>query len=616
MTQQHSDRLGALRDELDRIDDHILDLIEQRLDTSSAIAASKDAEGDRHIKIRPRRQVEIRERLECRAKLAHPDLLAAVWRELMAYSLQAQAPTALVLSPGDNPELLEARVRAHFGTAAPLRWALSSAHAIREALTTEAIAILPQPLPESGGDLRVFDVLRSETGVPIAYAVGRVAERDVAIENLDPQPATTAAAPASGADWSPDSWRQRAAQQLPDYPDVGALQRVERRLAGSAPLVDTADIIHLRAKLARVATGEGFLLQGGDCAESFAEFRAEKVRMTYNLLLRMGARLRAAGAGELVHLARIAGQFAKPRSSSLETIEGVTLPSYRGDAVNGPAFTPASRTPDPRRLLDAHRQAQVTIELLTAYASASYADLPGVHHEVGLTDPPRPVSMFTSHEALLLNYEQSLARFDEASESWWATSGHMLWIGDRTRQLDGAHVEFVRGVANPVGLKCGPSLGADDLLRLMERVDPDNRAGRLVLIGRFGAARIADHLPQLMRATRREGRNAIWSIDPMHGNTRSAGSFKTRLLADITAELDGFFAIAAAEGIHAGGVHLEMTGSDVTECLGGSVHLAEEDLPRRYLTHCDPRLNQGQAIDIAAHLAGLLAARTTRSNAA
>jgi 3-deoxy-7-phosphoheptulonate synthase len=619
MTSSNAEALDALRAELDRLDDAMLDLIERRLEASGAIAALKDAEGDRRLKVRPRRQSMILERLQTRAGRAAPELVASVWRELMAHCLQAQARTELVLTASDHPELLEAQVRAHFGTAAPLRWAASSAHAIREALAGEAIAILPHPLPESGGDLRVFDVIRSEDGTAVAYALGRVAEEDALGDGLAPAAAAAAdpAAADEASDWKPKSWRERPAAQIPEYPDAGALQRVERRLAGSAPLVDVADIIHLRASLARVAAGQGFMLQGGDCAESFAEFGADKVRMTYNLLLLMGATLRAATDTEVVHLARIAGQFAKPRSSLSETVGGVTLPSYRGDAVNGPAFTPASRIPDPRRLLDAHRQAQVTIELLHAYASASYADLPEVHRTTGLSEPPRPVSMFTSHEALLLNYEQALTRYDEASESWWATSGHMIWIGDRTRQIDGAHVEFARGVANPLGLKCGPGLSADDLLRLMDRLDPDNKAGRLVLIGRFGAAKIARHLPELMRVTRREGRSAIWTIDPMHGNTRSAGALKTRLVSDILAELRSFFEIAGAETVHAGGVHLEMTGSDVTECLGGSLKLAEEDLPRRYLTHCDPRLNQAQALDVAATVAELLRGGSdVRSNAA
>jgi len=413
--------------------------------------------------------------------------------------------------------------------------------------------------------------------------------------------------------WAPQGWRSRKAEQLPDYSDAGALGRVEKRLSVAAPLVSIADIMLLRASLARVAAGEAFLLQGGDCAESFAEFNADKVRTTYNLLLRMGAMLRT-GGGDVVHLARIAGQFAKPRSSGTETLGGVALPSYRGDAVNGAAFSASARNPDPRRLLDAHRQAQVTIELLHAYADASYADLPEIHRAVGLKAPPRPVAMFTSHEALLLNYEQALTRYDEKSESWWARSGHMVWIGDRTRALEGAHVEFVRGIANPIGLKCGPSLDPDALLRLVDRLDPDNRPGRLVLIGRFGAARAGRHLPALMRAVRREGRAAIWSVDPMHGNTISVGALKTRLLSDIITEIRTFFEVAEAEGVHAGGVHLEMTGAEVTECLGGS--LVESDLPSNYLTHCDPRLNAAQAIDVAGEVARLRGARSRRRDAA
>jgi 3-deoxy-7-phosphoheptulonate synthase len=605
--------LERLRAELDAIDDRLLELIEKRLALSKAIGAQKNAEGDRRLKIRPGREAQVVARLQSRAMGAGPQLIASVWKELMAYSVQAQARTELVLAPVEDTDLLEAQVRAHFGSAPPLNWAASEAAAIRRALLSEAVAILPHPLSEAAGELRVFDVIRSEDGSPTAYAVGRVAEEDAA--RGVPPAAPKAEAPARN--WSPGSWRSRPAAQLPEYPDEAALGRVERRLSGSAPLVEIADILHLRAALARIASGSGFLLQGGDCAESFAEFGADKVRVTYNLLLRMGAMLRAAGAGEVVHLARIAGQFAKPRSSMNETAGDVTLPSYRGDAVNGPAFTPGERIPDPRRLLDAHRQAQVTIELLHAYAAASYADLPEILRAVGLSEPARPVAMFTSHEALLLNYEQALTRFDEASDSWWATSGHMLWIGDRTRSLDGAHVEFARGVANPVGLKCGPSLEADDLLRLIERLDPDNRAGRLVLIGRFGAGKIAGHLPALMRATRREGRNVIWSIDPMHGNTMSVGAIKTRLVADIVAEVEAFFAIARAEAVHPGGVHLEMTGSDVTECLGGSANLAERDLALNYLTHCDPRLNRSQAMDVASAVAQAIDGRAqARTDAA
>ena len=473
----------------------------------------------------------------------------------------------------------------------------------------EAIAIVSEPLAEAQGELRTFDTVASEDGRPIAYAVGRVAAEEIAVPPAVTEPPRLSSL---RTEWVPTSWRSRPAQQIAEYPDQAALERVERRLAGSESLVEIADIIHLRAALGKAANGEAIILQGGDCAESFAEFNADKVRVTYNLLLKMGAMLRASWAGDVIHLARIAGQFAKPRSSPSETIGAITLPSYRGDAVNGPAFTAAARSPDPKRLLEAHRQAQVTIQLLDAYASASYADLPKVHREVGLAEPSRPVAMFTSHEALLLNYEQALTRFDEASEQYWATTGHMLWIGDRTRQLDGAHLEFARGIGNPIGLKCGPSLDPDGLLRLVDRLDPDNSAGRLVLIGRFGAADIAEHLPRLMRATRSEGRRIVWSIDPMHGNTCTVDGLKTRMVSDIIKEVESFFEIASSEGVHPGGVHLEMTGSDVTECIGGSPDLARKDLGRRYLTHCDPRLNEGQALDVARAIAEQLEGRADR----
>ena len=598
MTHQQSQRLAERRAELDRIDDQILDLIERRLGASAVIAAIKTAEGNRRLKLRPRRQAQILQRLKARASRAAPELIDGVWREIMAHCLRAQGPMEIVLAPSGQPDLLKAAVQAHFGSAAPIRSAGSAADALRRAADEDVIAILAEPPPESAGELRMFDVVRSEDRQALGYAVGRVGPDELGAQPLQSAEQST--------DWSPRTWRSRPAEQLADYPDAAAAARVERRLEACDGLVEVADIMELRAALARVARGDSFLLQGGDCAESFAEFSADKVRVTYNLLLRMGAMLRAASGGEVVHLARIAGQFAKPRSTPTETIGGLTLPTYRGDAVNGAAFTAAARRADPQRLLDAYRQAQVTIELLQAYASASYADLPKVHREVGLTEPVRPVTMFTSHEALLLNYEQALTRYDEASGQWWARSGHMVWIGDRTRQLDGAHVEFARGIGNPVGLKCGPSLAADDLLRLMDRLDPDNVPGRLVLIGRFGAANVAAHLPELMQATRRVGRNAIWSIDPMHGNTRTMDGLKTRVVADIVAEVASFFDVAAGEGVHPGGVHLEMTGSDVTECLGGSLKLAREDLERSYLTHCDPRLNESQAVDLAHAVAELL----------
>jgi len=418
--------------------------------------------------------------------------------------------------------------------------------------------------------------------------------------------------------WTPSSWRGRPALQLPSYPDPHALEMAESCLEASAPLGSVTENRILTAKLAEVAEGNGFLLQGGDCAETFAEFGADKVRRSFNLMLQMAAMIREASGGEVIKLARMAGQFAKPRSADMETIGGTTLPSYRGDIVNGPDFDAASRTPDPLRMLEAHRQSKVTIDLIRAYSAAAYADISEIHRvarrRLGLSfdharpqgDAARPVDMFTSHEALLLNYEQALTRWDELTESWWATSAHMIWIGERTRQLDGAHVEYMSGIANTIGVKCGPTLEADELLRLIETLDPANKPGRLVLIGRFGTGKAAERLPALMRATHEAGSKALWSIDPMHGNTVTAAGRKTRVLPDILAEIRTFFEVARAEQVHPGGVHLEMTGEDVTECLGGTRGLREEDLGRNYLTHCDPRLNGHQALDVAAEVTRLI----------
>ena len=388
---------------------------------------------------------------------------------------------------------------------------------------------------------------------------------------------------------------------MPVWPDAAALAEVEERLAAAPPLVPLAEAAELRDDLARVAAGEAFLLQGGDCAESFAEFSPEKIRRDERLLRAMGGYIATAGGIEVVHVARAAGQFAKPRSALSEAGPCGTLPSYRGDAVNGRPLSAMARTPNPERLAAAHRQARATLGLLAAYRTAGENE----------------ARIHASHEALLLNYEQALTRRDEASGRWWAGSGHMVWIGERTRGLDGAHVEYARGIANPVGIKCGPGIGSDELLRLIDRLDPMNEAGRLVLIGRFGADRVGAELPPLMGAVRREGRRIVWSCDPMHGNSRAAGAYKTRRVSDILSELGDFFSIAAAEGVHPGGIHLEVSGSDVTECVGGACGLAEADLPLRYLSHCDPRLNPSQAMDLAAAAARLIGgARRPRSNAA
>jgi 3-deoxy-7-phosphoheptulonate synthase len=387
--------------------------------------------------------------------------------------------------------------------------------------------------------------------------------------------------------WFPASWRSHLARQMPDYGDGAALRAVEARLAAASPVVRSEDSAELRDWIARLASGQGFILQGGDCAESFDDPVAEQVAGIVGLFDAMAGRLLPAIDGPLVEIARIAGQFAKPRSTVTESHEGVSLPAYRGDIVNGTAFQPESRRADPQRMMRAHMQSVGTAASLAAMRGSG-----------------GPI--FTSHEALLLPYEEALTRCDPAGR-WWATSGHMLWLGDRTRQVDGAHVEYLRGIENVVGVKCGPTLGADELLRLVDRLDARNRPGKLVLIGRFGAKRIAEALPPLMRAMRDEGRAIVWTIDPMHGNTSISGKRKVRRLPDILAEIDAFFAIARAEGVHAGGIHLEMSALDVTECIGGRGPASIDELEKNWLTACDPRLNATQAIDLAAHVAGLLA---------
>jgi 3-deoxy-7-phosphoheptulonate synthase len=441
--------------------------------------------------------------------------------------------------------------------------------------------------------------------------------------------------------WTPDSWRSKPVQQMPAYPDQKALGDVEAQLATFPPLVFAGEARNLKKALARVAKGEAFLLQGGDCAESFAEHGANNIRDFFRVLLQMSVVLTYAGALPVVKVGRIAGQFAKPRSSPMEKINGVELPSYRGDIVNDIAFTAESRTPDPHRQLMAYRQSAATLNLLRAFASGGFANLGSVHQwmlgflkdsqqsrryqeladrisdalnfmracGLNLESHPelRSTDFYTSHEALLLGYEQAFTRVDSMTGDWYATSGHMIWVGDRTRQLDHAHVEYFRGIKNPIGLKCGPSLKPDELLKLIDVLNPDNEPGRLTLINRFGADKIGDHLPSLIRAVQREGRSVVWSCDPMHGNTITSNSgYKTRPFDRILSEVKSFFTIHASEGTHAGGVHLEMTGQNVTECTGGARAISDAELNDRYHTVCDPRLNAEQAIDMAFMLAELL----------
>ncbi|MFK7943575.1 MAG: class II 3-deoxy-7-phosphoheptulonate synthase [Paracoccaceae bacterium] len=440
------------------------------------------------------------------------------------------------------------------------------------------------------------------------------------------------------ANWTRESWRNQPGLQMPQYPDSGAVAEVTGKLASYPPLVFAGEARDLRARLAEVVEGRAFLLQGGDCAESFAEFNADNIRDTFRVFLQMAAVLTFAAHKPVVKVGRMAGQFAKPRSSDTEKVGDVELPSYRGDIINGFDFTPEARIPDPARMEQAYLQSAATLNLLRAFAQGGYADLARVAawnlgfandspqsdrymklagriqdsvdfmRSTGVTSDNthelRGVSYYTSHEALLLEYEEPLARLDSTSGEWVAGSGHMLWIGDRTRQPDGAHVEFCRGVINPIGLKCGPSLDADGLLELIDKLNPENEAGRLTLICRTGAGKVADHLPGWIDAVEREGRKVVWSCDPMHGNTvKSDSGYKTRPFDLVLQEVREFFDVHQAKGTYAGGVHFEMTGQDVTECMGGMHEVTSEDLRARYHTACDPRLNASQALELAFLLA-------------
>jgi 3-deoxy-7-phosphoheptulonate synthase len=442
------------------------------------------------------------------------------------------------------------------------------------------------------------------------------------------------------AKWSPNSWRGMPIQQVPAYPDAQALEAVEKSLATYPPLVFAGEARKLKKQLATVAAGDAFLLQGGDCAEAFAEHGADNIRDFFRVFLQMSVVLTFAGSQPVVKVGRIAGQFAKPRSSDIEKKGDISLPSYRGDIINGIDFDEKSRIPDPFRQEMAYRQSAATLNLLRAFAQGGYASLENVHRwmlgfvadspqsdryealanritetidfmaAVGITSETnytlRETDFYTSHEALLLGYEEALTRVDSTSGDWYATSGHMIWIGDRTRQPDHAHIEYCRGIKNPLGLKCGPSLTPDGLIQLIDLLNPDNEPGRLTLINRFGFDKVGDHLPKLIRAVEKEGRKVVWSCDPMHGNTITAAGYKTRPFERIMKEVQTFFEVHRAEGTHPGGIHVEMTGKNVTECTGGARAIRDEELQDRYHTHCDPRLNADQAIELAFLVSDLL----------
>ncbi|WP_303810026.1 class II 3-deoxy-7-phosphoheptulonate synthase [Sandarakinorhabdus limnophila] len=443
--------------------------------------------------------------------------------------------------------------------------------------------------------------------------------------------------------WTHDSWRGHEARQLPTYPDADALRAVETELRSYPPLVFAGEARNLTTRLADAASGKAFLLQGGDCAESFVEFHPNTIRDTFRVLLQMAVVMTFASKMPIVKVGRMAGQFAKPRSGDFEEIDGVSLPSYRGDNVNDIEFTAEARMPNPQRMIRGYMQSASTLNLLRAFASGGYANLHQVHkwnldfaarspwaeqytqladrigealdfmEAIGLSPDTVPqlkgTSFFTSHEALLLGYEEAMTRQDSLTGDWYDTSAHMLWIGDRTRFAGSAHVEFLRGVGNPLGLKCGPSLEPDDLIRLLDTLNPGNQPGRITLITRFGHDKVEAHLPRLIRAVKREGHHVLWSCDPMHGNTiKAGGGLKTRPFDRILTEVTRFFAVHRSENTHAGGIHLEMTGQDVTECTGGAIAISDEGLAARYQTQCDPRLNASQSLEMAFLIAEALKA--------
>lgn len=443
------------------------------------------------------------------------------------------------------------------------------------------------------------------------------------------------------ANWTPESWRGANGIQMPTYRDQDKLQATEERLRNYPPLVFAGEARNLQAELAKAVTGEAFLLQGGDCAESFAEFHPNNIRDTFRVILQMAVVLTYAGKMPIVKLGRMAGQFAKPRSADTETQGDVELPSYRGDIINGIEFDAGAREPDPERMVSAYSQAAATLNLLRAFSDGGYANLRQVHawtHDFmgrspwaekyrdtadrigealdfmdacGITaergSQIQATNFYTSHEALLLPYEQALTRQDSLTGKWYDTSAHFLWIGDRTRFDGSAHVEFLRGIDNPIGMKCGPSLKPDDLLRMLDTLNPDRVPGRMTLISRFGHDKVEAGLPALARAVKAEGHPVVWSCDPMHGNViKSESGYKTRPFERILAEVKGFFAVHRAEGTIAGGIHCEMTGQNVTECTGGAVAVTDEGLADRYHTHCDPRLNAAQSLELAFLLAEML----------
>jgi len=447
--------------------------------------------------------------------------------------------------------------------------------------------------------------------------------------------------------WEPNSWRKYEALQQPEYPDRAAVDKVFGQIAQMPPLIFAGECRTLQERMAKASSGDAFVITGGDCAESFSQFSANRIRDFYRVLLQMSVVLAFGGGVPVVKLGRIAGQFAKPRSANDETINGVTLPAYRGDIINGPEFTPEARVPNPERLVQAYNQSAATLNLLRGFSTGGYGGLARVSqwnldfmqnspegkayqdlaHRVdeAITfmtacgmDPASPLmretEFYTSHEALLLDYEESLTRLDSTTGGWYDCSAHFLWCGERTRQLDNAHVEFLRGIQNPIGVKVSDKMDPRELVSLVATLNPDNVPGRLAVIVRMGATKLRNHLPGFVKAVQEAGQVVTWISDPMHGNTETVVGYKTRRFDNIRGEIEAFFDVHEAMGSVAGGVHVEMTGDNVTECIGGGSSIQADDLNSRYHTHCDPRLNAEQALEIAFYVASRL--RRNRTNKA
>lgn len=449
--------------------------------------------------------------------------------------------------------------------------------------------------------------------------------------------------------WTPNSWRNLPAQQQPEYPDLDALKKTTNEISAMPPLIFAGECRTLQARLAKAAVGEAFLITGGDCAEAFSQFSANRIRDFYRVLLQMAVVLGFGGGVPIIKLGRIAGQFAKPRSANTETKDGVTLPAYRGDIVNGPEFTSDARVPDPNRLLRAYNQSAATLNLLRGFSYGGYGGLnrvsswnldfmsntPEGHAYMDLAkrvdeaiqfmiacgmDPKSPLmnetEFFTSHEALLLNYEEALTRLDSTTNQWYDCSAHYLWCGERTRQLDHAHIEFMRGVKNPIGVKVSDKMDPRDLVAMLAALNPNNEPGRVSVIVRMGAAKLREKFPAMIDAVRQAGHSVVWVCDPMHGNTETVNTYKTRRFVNVLAEIEAFFDVHDQMGSVPGGVHLEMTGDNVTECIGGGSDVTAEALEDRYHTHCDPRLNAEQSLEISFYVAKRLRDRRLAREAA